>query len=63
MTPSELSAYLKALRDGKCMSAELVLPGGATIRAVFAPEMPTYGAAPTPVPDTDVTPGGWKVPA
>lgn len=38
MTPADVTAYLDALRAGRCMSAELVLPT-MTIRAVFAPDL------------------------
>jgi hypothetical protein len=55
MSPSDVRDYLKALRDGGCMSAELVLPGGAAIRAVFAPDAPP-GDAITKEPE----PGAWK---
>jgi hypothetical protein len=56
MTPSEVTAYLDALRAGGCMSAELILPGGATIRAVFAPDFPVEGQK----LDADLPPPSWK---
>lgn len=56
MTPADVSAYLKALREGSCMSAELVLPGGAAIRAVFEPTPPPGGK---PLGE-DPEPGAWK---
>lgn len=56
MTPEQLATYLTVLRDGGCMSAELVLPNGATVRAVFAPQFETPGKA----IDKDLEPGAWK---
>jgi hypothetical protein len=57
MTPAEMTTYLEAMRRAGCLSAEVVLPGGAAIRAVFGPDM---GEAPGDPIDKDPEPGAWK---
>lgn len=59
MTPAELTAYLDAMRAGRCQSAEIILPGGIAIRAVFQIDMGLDMPGTLP---GDPTPGGWKDP-
>ena len=56
MTPTELSSYLKVMREAGVMQGVLTLDGSAKIEVMFAPESqtPDFGDAPEP--------GGWKSP-
>jgi len=56
MSPTELSEYLKVLRDQDVGAAVVRLPNGARIQVSFNPQLPA-------APDVkEVSPGGWKSP-